>query len=53
MKTETTELGQRILETTRRAVRRAVERKRLLNESVAISDEQGRVKIVKATDVNL
>lgn len=53
MKTETTELGQRILETTRLAVKRAIERKRLLNQSVAVSDEKGQVKILKASDVNL
>jgi|GEM_PF-5842736 len=51
MKNETSELGQKILEGTRLAVKRAVERKRLLNESVAISDEKGQVKIVKATDL--
>lgn len=53
MKIETEELGQQILEATRRAVKKAIERKRLLGQSVAISDENGQVKIVKASDIVL
>ncbi|MCY7353386.1 MAG: hypothetical protein LH606_22460 [Cytophagaceae bacterium] len=53
MKTETNELGQQILEATRRAIKLAVERKRLLGQSVAISDEKGQVKIIKASDAVL
>ena len=53
MKPETTELGQRILETTRRAFRRAVEQIRLPNQHVAVSADRDPEKILNASVANI